>query len=241
VVEGGRATRAGPRLASLTDASMAAPQLGSYSSSTALSPQHYKLVHQVEQACTAEVSPSSSSAESPELMRPLRPQDTNRVLLDCLVTIKTSWAKRAPSPVRPHSPRPLTPKHPPLTRVGDARTQSTARHDLVLVLYARSQRAQPLARPLDPVAEELFEAAWALPVAVKLAGGAGRADLTNRNLGAFSLSFSSAAASADDALAGYRACTELFSPLEPHSLKLLLVNTIRSVRSCHPSSPSRFS
>ena len=106
VVEGGRATTAGPRLASLTDASMAAPQLGSYSSSTALSPRHYKLVHQVEQARTAEVSPSSSSAESPELMRPLRPQDTNRVLLDCLVTMKTSWAKRAPSPVRPSFPSP---------------------------------------------------------------------------------------------------------------------------------------
>ncbi|GAA5835469.1 hypothetical protein JCM9279_004550 [Rhodotorula babjevae] len=143
---------------------MAAPPLGSYSSSTALSAQHYKLVQQVEQAAA--------------------PDDTNRVLLDCLAKIKASWAKRAPSP-------------------------STARHDLVLVLYARSQRAQPLARPLDAAAQELFEAAWALPVAVKLAGGAGRADLVNRDL-------------------GYRACAELFSPVDPHPLKLLLVNTIRS-------------
>ncbi|GAA5911734.1 hypothetical protein JCM8208_005581 [Rhodotorula glutinis] len=143
---------------------MAAPQLGSYSSSTAFSPGHYKLVQAVEQAPT--------------------PEDTDRVLLACLSKIKASWAKRSPSP-------------------------STARHDLVLILYARSQRADASPGRLDDDAEELFDAAWALPVAVKLAGGAGRDDLVNRDM-------------------GYRACAELFSPVKPHPLKLLLVNTIRS-------------
>ncbi|GAA5929350.1 hypothetical protein JCM3775_002317 [Rhodotorula graminis] len=140
---------------------MAAPQLGSYSSSTALSPDHYKLVQAVERAGS--------------------PEDINRVLLACLAKIKASWTKRAPSP-------------------------TTARHDLVLVLYARSHRADASPSRLDESAQDLFDAAWALPVAVKLAGGAG---LVNRDM-------------------GYRACAELFSPLEPHPLKLLLVNTIRS-------------
>ncbi|BGP38089.1 hypothetical protein JCM10449v2_002016 [Rhodotorula kratochvilovae] len=142
---------------------MGATPLGSYASSTALSATHYQLVTAVEQAHSAE--------------------HANQALVACLSRVKTSWAKRAPSP-------------------------STARHDLVLVLYCRSQRTDT-GDDLDDEAEELFQAAWALPVAVMLAGGGGKGAIHYRDM-------------------GYRACAELFSPLEPHPLKLLLVNTIRT-------------
>jgi len=62
--------------------------------------------------------------------------------------------------------------------------QSTARHDLVLVLYARAQRVHVPGQPLVAADDELFDAAWALPVAVKLAGGGGQGSLVDRDMGA---------------------------------------------------------
>ncbi|GAA6026887.1 hypothetical protein JCM8097_005935 [Rhodosporidiobolus ruineniae] len=87
-----------------------------------------------------------------------------------------------------------------------APSSSKARHDLVLLLYCREQRLLS-DEPLSSYAAALFAAEWALPTAVMLAGGGG-GGMREREL-------------------GYRACADLF-PVEPHSLKLLLINTIRS-------------
>ncbi|GAA5829491.1 hypothetical protein JCM11251_000177 [Rhodosporidiobolus azoricus] len=113
----------------------------------------------------------------------------NGALLSCLSGIKRSWEKRAPSP-------------------------SKAVHDLILVLYCRSQRLIGSAHAEDGA--ELFRAEWSLPIAVMLAGGGGGGE--------------------KEKAMGYRACGELFT-LAPHSLKLLLINTIRSDLHAEPNSP----
>ncbi|GAA5954822.1 hypothetical protein JCM21900_005913 [Sporobolomyces salmonicolor] len=138
--------------------------LGRYSTSTALSSTHYKLVQTLENA--------SSAAE------------TNNALLACLDMIRDEWARSMPS-------------------------ANKAYHDLVLLLYARSQRTNEPHHPVSAEERDLFEGHWALPMAVMLAGGGGRGcGVKERQM-------------------GYRACMELFTPSR-HQLKLLLINTIRS-------------
>ncbi|BGO89735.1 hypothetical protein NBRC10512_004390 [Rhodotorula toruloides] len=108
----------------------------------------------------------------------------NGVLVDACRRIRDSWVKTAPTPTK-------------------------ASHDLVFLLYCRTQRRDP---SLAPDEAALLEGEWALPTAVLLAGG-GR--LRERQI-------------------GYRACAELFPPAF-HPLKLLLINTISHDVSVPPS------
>ncbi|GAA5842369.1 hypothetical protein JCM5353_007093 [Sporobolomyces roseus] len=89
-----------------------------------------------------------------------------------------------------------------------SRTQpkpAQAYHDLVLILYCHSQRSQAFK---DDEERELWEGEWIKLECVRLAGGIGT--LKQREL-------------------GYRACIELFPFFDEfHSLKLLLINSIRS-------------
>ncbi|GAA6000961.1 hypothetical protein JCM10207_007344 [Rhodosporidiobolus poonsookiae] len=124
------------------------------------------------------------------LQRSPTAEDTNATLLSTLGTIRHNWSKKAPSP-------------------------SNARHDLVLLLYARDQRTLAH-QPLAGEERELFAGEWALPTAVLLAGGGG-GGTKEREM-------------------GYRACAELFTAA-PHPLKLLLINTIRSDLYASPDEP----
>jgi hypothetical protein len=101
--------------------------------------------------------------------------------------------------------------------------QSAIRHDLILALYCRFQRPKP---SLDASEEDLD---FCLPVAVQLAGGGRDATLQDRRIGSSYADLACATANLTRGHAGYRACDELFTEL-PHSLKLLLINTIRAVR-----------
>ncbi|GAA6012494.1 hypothetical protein JCM11491_004350 [Sporobolomyces phaffii] len=80
-------------------------------------------------------------------------------------------------------------------------TPSQAARDLILILYCHSQRALASRPPDEPV----------LLHSVRLAGAIGLATLSQRQI-------------------GYRACIELFPSVSTahHSLKLLLINTIRA-------------
>lgn len=67
-----------------------------------------------------------------------------------------------------------------------------------------------MAMYMKSVATAPLDLGFCLPAAVKLAGGGKDASLDDRRI-------------------GYRACDDIFSE-QPHQLKLLLINTIRSVR-----------
>ncbi|GAA6061773.1 hypothetical protein JCM10212_001379 [Sporobolomyces blumeae] len=112
---------------------MQSSSIGSYSTSNALSPAHYKLVQALEQA--------------------IDPADVNKLLLDCLGKIRSSWLKRRPKP-------------------------SQAYVDLVLVMYCKSQQAAPATLEYE---RELVRGEWALVEAVRLAGGGTK--LAERQLG----------------------------------------------------------